>query len=333
MIIDGHTHGLYGAYLDSLTKFGVDLLNRKIDQMRELAQEIPQLLDVSLRVQQLDTFGIDMQVVTPMLGELEVNMIPADAPTQLALSRAINDNMARLMEDSKGRLIAIGSPPVNHFGEDNRREMERAVSLGLRGFNLPSNINGKPLDSAEYEGFWAQLNSMDVALYIHPVPYNPRPYEKEYDLNHVFGWPFETVLTLSRLVFSGIMERYPNLRIASHHLGGGMIPFFMGRLMESNDATATVPNRPAPLPKPLYDYFARFFYDTAVGGSPAAIKCCCEVFGASQVVLATDAPHGPLKGLKRLESYPALIRTLGLPSEDTENILSGNTRRLLKLNS
>ena len=133
------------------------------------------------------------------------------------------------------------------------------------------------------------------------------------------------------MVFSGLMERHPRLKIVSHHLGGGLIPFFMDRLTESNDPTASIGHAIIPLPKPLFEYFRLFYYDAAVGGSAAAIKCCHEVFGADQILFATDAPHGPEQGLLRLAKYPSIIRTLGLPAADTEKILAGNARRLLSL--
>ena len=143
---------------------------------------------------------------------------------------------------------------------------------------------------------------------------------------HVFGWPFETTLTLARLVFSGIMEEFGNLKIFTHHLGG-MIPFYWGR-MEESYLPEYVKKTDVALRKPLKEYFGMFYYDTAVGNNPGAIKCAYEIFGVDQIVFASDAPYGPGTGDERLESYPKIIEQLGLPAADTAKILGGNAAKI-----
>jgi aminocarboxymuconate-semialdehyde decarboxylase len=177
--------------------------------------------------------------------------------------------------------------------------------------------------------------AMDIPVWIHPrdpARKKDRAYEAEYDLIHNFGWPFETVLALARMVFSGFMDRFPGIRIVSHHLGGGMIPFFFGRTMETYMPEKQQQLIGRTLPKPLYDYFSSFYFDTAVGGSVAALRCCYEVFGkANRMIFATDAPYGPRHGEARLDTYPAVIKALGLSDPEAEKILSGNARKLLKM--
>ncbi|MBI2860850.1 MAG: amidohydrolase [Chloroflexi bacterium] len=337
MIIDGHTHMLHGQYFDRIAAAGGGWGKSVVDRTAAVARRKPHLADVKLRLEQLDRNGFDFQVVTPN-HQADCNRLPGDISAQLAYARVLNDSMARLTEDSKGRLIAAGTVPLAGFEQGSRQEMERAInSLGLKAMTIVTNTNGKPVDAPEFESFWACVNEMDVAVYMHPD--NPagtgdRSYEADYDLIHNFGWPFETVLMLSRLVFSGVMERYPNLKVVSHHLGGGMIPFYWGRILETYDPDNQSQNyggRAPVLPKPLYAYFSRFFYDTAVGGSVPAIKCAYEVFGGRQLVFATDSPWGPGSGEARLAEYPGIIRSLDIPEEDKNDILAGNARRLLKL--
>jgi len=179
---------------------------------------------------------------------------------------------------------------------------------------------------------------LNVPIYIHPsspAQHRDRAYEGDWDLSHVFGLELETVLMLSRLVFSGIMKRYPTLKVVGHHLGGG-IPFWMGRVTETYDVTNPLHDATAKaifqvVSKPLFDYFRLFYYDTAVGGSGAAIKCAYDVFGADQIIFATDAPNGPGTGEVRLATYTKVIKSLGLPEEATDKIFAGNARRLLNL--
>jgi len=334
MIIDAHSHGFHGKYFDQLADIGGDWVKKQVATELERAKQYPQYLDVTLRVEWLNRYGIDLQVVTPSI-HVDVNLFPGDAAAKLAFAKALNDNMARLMEDSKGKLLAIGTIPLASFEPGGRQEMERAIkTLGLKGMSLSSNIDGKPLDLPEFDPFWAQAAEMDIAIYIHPqdpVSRTDRSYEVDYDLTHNFGWPFETTLILSRLVFSGVMERYPSLKIVSHHLGGGMIPFFWGRILETYRPSMQPRLLGRVMPKPLFDYFSRFYYDTAVGGSAAAIRCAYEVFGADRLVFATDAPFGPEKGESRLANYPNVIRSLGLSEAENEKIFSGNAHKILNL--
>ena len=338
MIIDAQTHAFHGKYLDQLTAAGGKWAEEQLAIDLKVASVKPQYMDVALRLQQMDKHGIDMQVVTTG-HRLDVNRHPGDSRAKIKLAKAVNENMARLMEDSRGRLLALGTIPLEAFAEGGRQEVERAIGeLGLKGINLTSNINGKPLDLPEFEPFWAQAPAMDIPVYFHPqgpIATKDRSYEAEYDMVHNFGWPYETTLMLARLVFSGIIERYPTLKIVSHHLGGGMIPFFWGRINEtyhpSNQSILPQNIKKPVMTRPPIEYFSRFFYDTAVGGSAPAIRCAYEVFGADCLVFATDAPYGPGTGEDRLASYPKVIRSLGLSEAENQKIFAGNIRRVFKL--
>jgi len=336
MIIDANTHMFHRTYLVWLGEQGGAWAKKSLARVQEAVRCRPHRIDVGERLAQLDRNGIDLQVVAPTGGELYVT---DDSAEQLAMARIINDGMARLMEESKGRLIGGGTVPLTGFEQNGGKEMTRAIkTLGLKAITVPSNFKGKPLDVPELEPFWAQAAEMGVPIYIHPTPperHRDRSYEAEYDLNHNFGWPFETMLALSRLVFSGIIERYPTLKIVGHHLGGG-IPFFWGRTNETYDLTNvshTAENEAIDrvLSKPLFDYFSLFYYDTAIGGSASAIRCAYEVFGADQLLFATDAPNGPGSGEVRLATYPNVIKSLGLPELDNRKIFADNARRILNL--
>jgi uncharacterized protein len=336
MIIDAHSHGFYGKSLDQLERAGGDWAKKTLDTLLTLVKSQPVFLDPALRVDMLERNEVALEVVTPA-HYLDSNLLPGDFTAQLTMARAINDNMASLMDASMGKLLTLGSVPLADFERGGSQEMERAIkTLGLKGISVPTNLIGKPVDLPEFEPFWAKAAEMNVAVYLHPqdpVSHAGRTYESDYDLSHTFAWPYDTALILARLVFSGIMEKYPTLKIVSHHLGGGMIPFFWGRISETyapdNDQTKLERKIGRTLSKPIFEYFSRFYYDTAVGGSGPAIKCAYEVFGADRIVFATDLPFGPAE--KRLATYPSVIKSLGFPEADTRKIFEGNIRSILSL--
>ncbi|MFC2039024.1 amidohydrolase family protein [Chloroflexota bacterium] len=323
MIIDANTHGLHGEYFEPFLKAGGKWAIQQVEEDRERALSRPEFHAPELRLKQMDRYGIDHQVVTP--GHwIDADRYPGDDSTKTAIAAALNDNMARLMEAGNGRLHAAGTISLLGFENGGRREMERAVQLGLKGFTVASNIMGKPLDI--FEDFWAAATEMNVPVYIHPrhpQGYEGRAYEEEYELAQIYGWPYETVLSLSRLVFSGIMERYPGLNIIAHHLGGGMIPFFMGRLLDGIEDKNTA--------EKMLDQFKLFYYDTAVGKNPAAVKMAIEILGTERIVFATDVPWGLNSGNDRLENYPKVIESLGLPAKVNEAIFSENIRRIISI--
>ncbi len=333
MIIDAHTHMLHGQYLDRLADAGGNWAKDVLAKIRGVTQRKPHFTDVALRLESLDRNGIALQVVTAEIW-LDSNLLPGDVAAQLAYARVLNDSMARLMEDSKGRLLAGGSVPLVGFEQGGRQEMERAIkTLGLKAISLPAHINEKTLDLPEFEPFWAQAAEMGVPVLMsnHPALQTDRSYEAGYDLLRTFKRPYTTALGLTRLVLSGIMERHPTLKVLGHHLGG-MIPFVWGRISEFyNPEDHTNANIVRSLSKPPSYYFSLFYYDTAVGEHAPAIRCAYELFGADQIVFATDAPWGPGTGESRLATYPKVIESLGLSEAENKKIFADNARRIFNL--
>ena len=153
MIIDAYTHMTHRSYLDWLEKTGGAEAKRRAARMRETARRIPSM-DVGRRLAQLDRNNIDFQVVVPEGGG---NLQANDAAGRLAMARINNDGMARLMEESKGKLIAGGTVPLTGFERGGRKEMTRAIkTLGLKAITVPSHFKGKPLDAPEFEPLLAE---------------------------------------------------------------------------------------------------------------------------------------------------------------------------------
>ncbi len=330
MIIDIHTHMINGKDLDSLTDVCGSPMKKALQNARGITKVKPQATDVVARVAQMDRCGIDYQLATPM-PSLDPNNMPLDTATEIAACKAINDSMARITEESKGRIMCAGAVPLSDIAKQGGKEMERVVKhLGLKGFSVTTNIKGKPLDAPQFRDFWACAAGLTTTVFLHPADSagtGDRSYEADYELNVVFGWPFETTLALCRLVFSGVMEEFPGLKIVNHHLGG-MIPFYWARMQE-HWVPEYAGRSGVALKRPMKEYFGKFYYDTAVGDSPDSINQVYKLFGADHLVFATDAPFGPGNGDERLRLYPEVIRKLALSKEDINSILGENAKMLL----
>ncbi|MDG6907493.1 MAG: amidohydrolase [Nitrososphaerota archaeon] len=305
-------------------------------RMEKICEANPNFINLEKRLEHLDKCNIDSQV-TMVHNTIEPNMITLQREEEFKLCKIINNDVSDLARSSKGRIHGIGTIPFDSLEDGGLEEMDRAVhDLGLKGFMVLTNIHGKSID--HFSSFWERVAKLGVVVYLHPsdpVSAQGRPYEDEYDLMHVFGWPFETTLALSRIVFSGILDKFPNLRLISHHLGG-MIPFFFGRIAESYDRRSSFVKvsqvEAAQKSTSMTELFKKFYYDTAVGGNKHAVRLGYEIFGAERLVFSTDYPWGPEGGQVRLRTYPKAVQELGLSKEEQENILGANIRRILRVN-
>ena len=335
-ITDAYTHFTPPHYLRGLLHSSSDEAIKIALRMEKICEMNPNFVNLERRLEHLDRHNIDSQV-TMVHNSIEPNMFPLQKDEQFELCRLINNDVSELVRSSKGRIYGIGTVPFDSLEEGGLGEMDRAIhDLGLRGFMVLTNIRGRCID--QFESFWERVAKLGAVVYIHPsdpVSAEGRPYEDEYDLMHVFGWPFETTLALSRIVFAGIPDRFPSVNIVSHHLGG-MIPFFFGRIAESYDKRASFVKagqvEAAQRSKSMTDHFKKFYYDTAVGGNKHAVRLGYEIFGSERLVFSTDYPWGPEGGQVRLRTYPKIVQELGLSQEEQENILGVNIREVLKVN-
>ena len=345
------THFCPKSHLDKLGKHHDPRAKAVVERMEAVCRAHPAFYLNDERIADMDRYGIDAQL-TMIDHQEDPNAFGISGSELLEMCAQVNDECHKFQEGSRGRIFALGTVPLHAGQEDAMREEMRRASedLGLKGFMVLSNIRGTPIDA--FEAFWEEAERLRSVVYIHPDDgrtREARPYEFDYDLQHVFGWPYETTLVLSRLVLGGVMLRHPRLKVVSHHMGG-MIPFFAGRIAETYRKNK--PTRPESPPLhgktledfgvrasraletvglegPVLDYYKMFYYDTAVGGSAAAIRCGVDALGAERIVFGTDYPWGPEGGRKRLESYPGVLREAVESASDLREMFEGNAKRLL----
>ena len=304
------------------------------------ARSVPMLVDLDERFRVMDRFGDDyVQILSLAAPPIEAFGGPNVA---VDLARRANDGMAELVEKHRDRFPAfIASLPMND-PEASVREMGRAIDdLGACGIQVFSNANGRPLDDPDYAPLFEGMAGYDLPIWLHPArgadfPDYPGEAKSKYEIWWTFGWPYETSVAMARLVFSGLFDKYPDIKIITHHLGG-MIPYFEGRVGPGWDqlGARTSDEDLGALLKKLkkrpFDYFKMFYADTAVFGSDSATRCGLDFFGADKVVFASDAPFDPEKGPMYIRETIRIIDSLDISAEDRKKIYSGNAIKLLRL--
>jgi predicted TIM-barrel fold metal-dependent hydrolase len=215
------------------------------------------------------------------------------------------------------------------------------LAAGANAIQLHSNVDGAPLDEPHFLPIFEIIAKSGKPILLHPIrtremaDYRTEQKSK-YEICSVIGWPFETGVALARLVFSGIMDRFPDLKVVSHHLGG-IIPYFEGRVAHSWDqlGSRTSDEDYAALLQRLrkrpVDYFKDFYGDTALAGSRAAIICGLSFFGADHVLFASDCPFDPEKGKGYIRSTIAVMESLDCSQKEKEKICHRNAERMFGL--
>ena len=293
----------------------------------------PALFELDVRLKMMDQVPGLREVLTPGAPPLEY---VASSKHAVDMARMANDEMAEVVDKYPDRFVAgVACLPLNDV-DASIIEAERAVNdLHLKGVQVFTSINGKPLDSPELLGLYELMARYDLPIWIHPtkdrhIPDYPGEDMSKYALFLAFSWPYETTLAMSRIVFSGILEKYPNLKFITHHCGG-MIPSFYKRvaLVPPGMKTGDI----APLTKPTLEYFKKFYADTVMGGNVAALMTGFAFFGADNLLFASDYPYpgGATQSDVALKEVMRSVDAMPITSEEKAKIFSGNARRILRL--
>jgi len=280
------------------------------------------LYDLDLQLRDMDEAGVDVSVLSCLLGW--------SAP--LEECRFINDDLAALQEKYPNRFVGLAQAPVLD-GKAALEELRRAIGdLGLRGVTITSQIHGLSLDSPKLYGLYEIACALDVPVFVHPALV-PTGYEhlKDYDLPRVLGREVDLTVATTRLIAGGIFDRFPSLKIVMAHFGGG-IAAVKERLVGKGYRFGT-------LKKPFAEYFDRVYFDMAgFEGGMTALNCALQAMRPERLVFASDYPQDFTgvntdtgKGMLELKNYIKAVRNLPLDGGSKEKILSGTASALLKL--
>ena len=295
---------------------------------------IPCIYDLDERFRVMDQFGADYTQVLS-LGMPPLESLGAPAVTE-EFARLGNDGMAELVAKHPDRFAGfIASLPMN--SDKSAAEAERAFNdLGANGLQIHTNVNGRPLDHPDFFPVFEMAAKHDKPVLLHPsrganMPDYVGEEKSHYEIWWTFGWPYETSAAMARMVFSGMMDKLPDLKILAHHLGA-MIPYFEGRVgpgMDQLGKRTTDEDLTVVLDRlkrrPL-EYFKDFYADTAVFGSRAATVCGLEFYGADKVLFASDSPFDPERGPGYIRDTIKVLESIEMPQEDREKISFRNAQ-------
>jgi len=335
MKIDIYNHVMPAAYLELMKQHSKDQgIVKRMSSLR-------MLWDIEARVAMLDEKFPDVrQVLTLSLPSPDALGGPELSPE---FARVANDGMAEMVRKWPKKFPAfIASLPMNNVPAA-LEEMDRAIEkLGARGIQICTSVNGRPMDEPEFFPVFERVTRHHkLPVFMHPVRPGSRPdYPTEqvskYEIWQVLGWPYETSVAMARFVFSGLLEKLPDLRLVTHHCGA-MIPFLSGRAetlwaqlgaRSADGSDADILKR---MSKKPIEYFKMFYADTVLGGSAPALRCGLDFFGIDKIVFASDCPFDPENGPMFIREGIRSIEDLALSEDDKRKIYFGNALKLLNL--
>jgi aminocarboxymuconate-semialdehyde decarboxylase len=325
-VIDMHNHYIAPEVIDFLAREGRHFATRIVERdgrrfflileqaMRPIDGPIS---DARARVADMDREGVTMQAIScvPFLMYPDVA-----ADLGLAIAQVNNDAMVALAKNDPEHFVPLASVPMQNPNAA-ARELERAAKQGLRGVEIPPKVLERQLDDADFEVFWEAAESLGMAVCIHPFEAAPSGALARYFLGNLVGNLYDTGLAAALLIYGGVLERHPKLRIVLYHAGGALASL-VGRL---DMGYRLVPECRRAIPRPPSSYVSQFHFDI-IAHNHRMLSHLVSTWGASQFVIGTDYP------LPAGLTHPvAEVRALGLGSGDEEKILGRNARGLLGL--
>jgi aminocarboxymuconate-semialdehyde decarboxylase len=278
----------------------------------------PKLTDLSVRLVEMDRTGIDMQVLSPAPPQYCYWAAPELARQNAQL---INDNLASAAAKHPSRFAALCTVPLQ-VPELAVAELRRAAKqLGMRGVEIGTNVDGIELADPRFRPFFAAVEELGLLIFMHPNGFTDGARLSDYHLNNVIGNPLESTIALSHLIYGGVLDRYPRLKLCIAH-GGGFLPAYAGRMDHAHAARHDCREH---ISRPPSEYLKRLHFDSILF-SPAQLDYLVEIYGADHVLLGTDYPYD----MSEVEPVKFIGRTK-LSARDKALVCGGNAARLLGL--
>ena len=295
----------------------------------ELTQEVnrkqledikPKMQSVKNRLADMDAMGVDIQAVSVSPYQY---YYWAEPEVGRDACRLINDDMAEAIAPHPDRFVGLGTVPLQNT-EMAIAELERCVDkLGYRGIEINSQVSGEELSSKRLEPFWKKVEELDVLVFIHTAGFTHPDRLKEHYFLNLIGHPIEAALAISCLIFDGVIERHPGLKICVSH-GGGYLPSYAGRMDHAYYAREDVSQG---LPHPPTYYLKKFYFDSVVFEADQ-LKFLINKYGSDHILLGTDYPYD----MGEVDPIGLLRKVKGLSQVGFAAVRGDNAARLLNLN-
>jgi len=318
MRIDVHSHMVSLPYIDVLRRvFGNDNspVGQDAQRLIQWMSTDPRMTNVEGRIEEMDRYGIDLQVLSvPFHGAL----VP-DQGAALELARLANDVVVGAAQRFPDRFRALLAVPLQ-FPDRAVEELDRfAGHPEVVGAILVGSAAGKQLNDPAFMPFYAELERRRMPFLLHPISPPGLDCMLELNLANVVGFMFETTLAAARLVYAGVFERHQDLQMIFPHLGG-LAPYLMGRMQWGYERFPACSEQISEAP---IEYFKRFHYDTVCRNVPA-LHMALSMFGADHVMFGTDIPFR-----EDIREQMHDLEELGLSEADRDAIDGANAARLL----
>lgn len=287
---------------------------------RQMKERAPKLSGVELRLKDMDRMGIDIQALSPAPNQTYYWTDPGEGRE---LARAVNERIAEICGKWPERFVGLGTVPL--------QDPDLAVSeltycienLGMRGVEINPSVNGMDLSDGRLalEGFFRKAQELDVVIFMHPIGFTQGERLLDHYFNNVIGNPLETTVAASHLIFDGVMQRHPKLKIVLPHAGGYLAHYWarMDHAWKARaDCRTVIKKKPS-------SYLEKFYFDT-ISFDRGMLKSLVERFGAEHVVLGTDYPYD-----MGVDDPVGFIEGAKLSALQKKQIMGGNAARLLKL--
>jgi aminocarboxymuconate-semialdehyde decarboxylase len=324
-IIDFHNHFYPPQYLEAIQtgpsniKITFDTDNNPLlHYPGDYNIVVPAHRDIDFRAEVLKNAGIDKQILSFTTPGTHI-----ESPERsVELARIVNKSFAKIVVESSDRFAALATLPLND-PEASVAELKYAFDeLGFRGVMLFSNINGISLSDQRFWPLYEKADQLNAAFYIHPSFPVGVEAMTDYWLMPLIGFPFDTTLAAAKLVFSGVVEKFPRIKWVLAHLGGA-IPYLAERLDRGYFAFKECRKH---ISEPPSEYLKKFYYDT-VNFDLRALELAIGFAGAHNLVAGSDYPHR----IGSLEQMVSSIEKLDISSPEKADIFSENAARLLGL--
>lgn len=288
---------------------------------KQMQDRAPKLSSIEVRLKDMDRMGIDIQAVSPAPFQYYYF---AEAGFGAELARDVNDGIAEIVGKWPDRFVGIGTVPLQN-ADLAVQELDRAVKeLGLRGIEINTHVNGRNLTDPALglEKFFRRVQELGVLIFIHPNGFTEASRLTDHYFNNVIGNPMETTIAASHLIFDGVLQRNPKLKIVLAH-GGGYLAHYWARMDHAHRAR---PDCRRVIKRPPSSYLSKFYFDT-ITFDPDMLRHLVDKYGADHVLLGTDYPYdmGEEDPVGLIESVPRL------PRAEKALIMGGNAARLLKI--